>query len=564
MRVFSSAGAVVAYLTIALGSALPTSSDANPPPHSAAAAPARTQGHAAAAPRHRRPGAFVTGCNSSNGSSLIGIPDQSDYAGGYAASVVAGQYNQACDEYTIIGGGVSNVIGGAGEYNETSGYNSFAGAGLFNYAQGNSSFVGGGGQEYNATAQAAVPGGNNVASGVDSFVGAGDQNQVFAAGNGSFIGAGGYQYTANGNPGAGNQIYGIDSFIGGGDLNQVAASGNGSFIGAGGYEYALNGNTTAGNQIYGLDSFIGAGDQNFIGGNYGVVVGGANNTVAASSGYSAIVGGSGNSALGGLYNFIGAGFQNHITGQAAFVGAGDSNSVSASEAFEGGGSANTIASTAAWGTLVGGKYNVVTGTYATIPGGASNAAAGELSFAAGYHADATKTGSFVWSDYVAGSSVVKDTAADQFVVRASGGTYIYSSENLHSGVELVKGSGMWGNLSDRNAKTDIAPLNDAAVLAKVAALPISTWRYKTEAGARHVGPMAQDFYAAFGVGEDDRHITSIYEDGVALAAIKALHAENAALRRRLVRDETSRAREDARLASLEQSVARLTRGNVVR
>jgi hypothetical protein len=36
--------------------------------------------------------------------------------------------------------------------------------------------------------------------------------------------------------------------------------------------------------------------------------------------------------------------------------------------------------------------------------------------------------------------------------------------------------------------------------------------------------MAQDFYAAFGVGEDDKHITSIDEDGVALAAIKALHA----------------------------------------
>jgi hypothetical protein len=45
--------------------------------------------------------------------------------------------------------------------------------------------------------------------------------------------------------------------------------------------------------------------------------------------------------------------------------------------------------------------------------------------------------------------------------------------------------------------------------------------------------MAQDFYAAFGVGEDDRHITSIDEDGVALAAIKALHRENADLKTRL-------------------------------
>ncbi len=43
--------------------------------------------------------------------------------------------------------------------------------------------------------------------------------------------------------------------------------------------------------------------------------------------------------------------------------------------------------------------------------------------------------------------------------------------------------------------------------------------------------MAQDFYAAFGVGEDDKHITSIDEDGVALAAIKALHAEERATAR---------------------------------
>jgi hypothetical protein len=42
--------------------------------------------------------------------------------------------------------------------------------------------------------------------------------------------------------------------------------------------------------------------------------------------------------------------------------------------------------------------------------------------------------------------------------------------------------------------------------------------------------MAQDFYAAFRVGEDDRHITTIDEDGVALAAVKAVHAENRALR----------------------------------
>ena len=69
------------------------------------------------------------------------------------------------------------------------------------------------------------------------------------------------------------------------------------------------------------------------------------------------------------------------------------------------------------------------------------------------------------------------------------------------------------------------PLDDDAILTKVAALPIDGWSYKSERGVRHVGPMAQDFYAAFGFGIDDRHITSIDEDGVALAAIKSLAAK---------------------------------------
>ena len=61
------------------------------------------------------------------------------------------------------------------------------------------------------------------------------------------------------------------------------------------------------------------------------------------------------------------------------------------------------------------------------------------------------------------------------------------------------------------------------MLDKVAELPVSTWSYKAQGpDIRHIGPMAQDFTAAFGVGEDDRHITSVDADGVALAAIKGL------------------------------------------
>jgi len=75
--------------------------------------------------------------------------------------------------------------------------------------------------------------------------------------------------------------------------------------------------------------------------------------------------------------------------------------------------------------------------------------------------------------------------------------------------------------SDRNAKEAFAPVDARAILDRVARLSIETWRYKGQ-GIRHIGPMAQDFAAAFHVGPDDRHIDLVDANGVALAAIQAL------------------------------------------
>ena len=79
--------------------------------------------------------------------------------------------------------------------------------------------------------------------------------------------------------------------------------------------------------------------------------------------------------------------------------------------------------------------------------------------------------------------------------------------------------------SDRNAKENFKPVDNQAVLAKVASLPVTEWNYKTDqAGVQHIGPMAQDFQAAFGLdGKDDKHISVVDEGGVALAAIQGLN-----------------------------------------
>ena len=77
--------------------------------------------------------------------------------------------------------------------------------------------------------------------------------------------------------------------------------------------------------------------------------------------------------------------------------------------------------------------------------------------------------------------------------------------------------------SDRNAKEQFKPVNAREVLDKVIGMPITEWQYKEHSDARHIGPMAQDFREAFALGHDDKHITSVDADGVALAAIQGLN-----------------------------------------
>ena len=91
-------------------------------------------------------------------------------------------------------------------------------------------------------------------------------------------------------------------------------------------------------------------------------------------------------------------------------------------------------------------------------------------------------------------------------------------------LQNLSGGIVGGNLSDRNMKEAFAKVDSKIILERIAALPITSWNYKSQdRSIRHIGPMAQDFAAAFAVGEDDRHINMIDASGVALAAIQALH-----------------------------------------
>jgi hypothetical protein len=97
-------------------------------------------------------------------------------------------------------------------------------------------------------------------------------------------------------------------------------------------------------------------------------------------------------------------------------------------------------------------------------------------------------------------------------------------------------------VSDRNLKRDIEPVDARAVLDQLARVPMSTWSYTSDdPRVRHLGPMAQDFHSAFGLGDTDRAYDPIDAHGVAFAAIQALYEEVEAQRVRIERLERENA-----------------------
>ncbi len=76
--------------------------------------------------------------------------------------------------------------------------------------------------------------------------------------------------------------------------------------------------------------------------------------------------------------------------------------------------------------------------------------------------------------------------------------------------------------SDRNIKHDITAVSGKDVVETLARIPMSTWSYDGEQ-TRHMGPMAQDFHGAFGLGNTERAYDPIDAHGVAFAGIQGLY-----------------------------------------
>ena len=189
-------------------------------------------------------------------------------------------------------------------------------------------------------------------------------------------------------------------------------------------------------------------------------------------------------------------------------------------------------------------FNTAASARSAIAVGGSATASGEGSLALGSNANTNgKEGAIVISDRSATAGYPVELMAqsdNQFVVRAQ---RIWLGR--HSGVTSTAGrfietttggylsnGGAWVNSSDSTRKHRWEDVDGESVLTRIAGMPVRTWSYREEDDSvRHMGPTAQEFRAAFGLGDTDKAIATVDADGVSLAAIQALIQRTAELRR---------------------------------
>jgi Chaperone of endosialidase len=186
-----------------------------------------------------------------------------------------------------------------------------------------------------------------------------------------------------------------------------------------------------------------------------------------------------------------------------------------------------------------GESTTSTGVYGKSTAGSGVGVQGKSDTNIGVFGDGAKYGVFGVSSTGAG-------------VEGIGGSGGYAAEftggKFGSGTCYYAGGAGWSCTSDRRKKENFRAVNTQAVLEALVNMPITRWNMKNDAKRTpHLGPVAQDFKAAFGLGENDTTINTADAQGVALAAIKGVYEKNRALEQQVQTLE-------ARLAALEKAV----------
>lgn len=333
----------------------------------------------------------------------------------------------------------------------------------------------------------------------------------------------------------GNLVGGFYNFVSNSVVNSVIGGGGASF----GFPSIAYPNVISGAGY----SFIGGGYGNRIGTNYAsVVAGGAVNTNLA---YAAFIGGGEQNSLDAAadYSTIGGGAGNAIAGRFALIPGGSGNSANGNYSFAAGrGAAADHQGAFVWADSQGGGFaSTRDNQFRVRARGGLEVVGGP--FVEAFKFSGTRAGDFGSPVAYGVNQNTSGNSGPALRLVNEGGNAVHgvlsvsslgignlaSFGNSSAFVAWLTTNGTWNALayngtSDRNAKENFSPVDSRSVLDKVVALPLARWNYKEAPGLDHIGPVAQDFHASFGLnGDDDKHIATVDADGVALAAIQGLN-----------------------------------------
>ena len=495
---------------------------------------------------------------------------------GHAPTVAGGENNTAVGNHPTIAGGKANVA---------SGTVSTVGGGSANQSQGTGGTIGGG--EYNV-------------SGAHAFVGGGWVNRADAyattVGGGQFNIANAPMSTIGG--GDDNDAQGDASTVGGGRLN--ASQGLLSTV-AGGFQ----------NQAFGPYSAVPGGSRNVANGPFSFAAGHRAKAIhpgsfvwadSTDADFDSTTAEQFSIRASGGVRLETGGAGLTVDGQSAIYSAGNGLQLNSGQFSLRPGTSLTndnvqgfgfqaLAPPGVWGNpialwgVAGDSANVTPGLATAVFGDGGNAGVGVQGFSrgtGGSHAGVIGTGNAATTGVLGTSATgtgVKGVSSSGNGVQGnssiSGASGVYGENFANGGYGVAGRSGGTGTAvygdnpngsgwagyfngnvrvvgtinppSDRNLKRDFTSIDSRAVLDKVASLPLHTWSYTNSPSVRHLGPVAQDFHAAFNLGSDDTSIATVDADGVALAAIQGLNQKL---------EEQLKERE-ARIEALERTVAGL-------
>jgi hypothetical protein len=225
-----------------------------------------------------------------------------------------------------------------------------------------------------------------------------------------------------------------------------------------------------------------------------------------------------------------------------------------------------------------GISNTVSGTNATGIGNTTTASATNA-IAMGNHttasgASSVAIGSYVSTNAKAGSVIIGDSSTttatsssttNQMTMRFANGYKLYTNSAASVGTQVAAGGNSWSTISDRRKKENFAAVDGSDFLNKIAKMPLSSWNYKGQDAAsfRHYGPMAQDFFAAFGhdkygTSGNDTTINQADMEGITFIAVQALEKRTRELQEEntALKNEMGKLKADyaARLERLEAAM----------